>query len=70
MENQFVLWVVDSGDPFPVCYGTQSEMNDIALGAGIAGDVYVLPRGQRPLAVSAAESSDQLSTQILNGTRF
>ena len=63
MEDQFVLWVVDSGDPFPVCCGTQSEMNDIALGAGIAGDVYVLPRGQDPLAMNVIES------QILNGAR-
>lgn len=61
MENRFVLWVVDSGDPFQVCYGTQDEMNDIAFGAGIAGDVYVLPQGQRPSVMDAAEFSYQPS---------
>lgn len=51
--KRFILWVIDSTDPVAVCRGTQDEMNAIALGAGIAGDVYVLPEGQRPFAMEA-----------------
>lgn len=51
--KRFILWVIDPTDPVAVCCGTQDEMNAIALGAGIAGDVYVLPEGQRPFAMEA-----------------
>lgn len=54
----FNLWVIDASDPIRVCCGTLDEMNEIACTAGIAGDVYVLPEGQEPLAMEA------------NGARF
>jgi hypothetical protein len=57
-SQHFNLWVMDVSDPIPVCYGTLDEMNRIASEAGIAGDVYVLPEGQKPLAMEA------------NGARF
>lgn len=57
-SQRFNLWVIDASDPVRVCCGTLDEMNEIARTAGIAGDVYVLPEGQKPLAVEA------------NGARF
>lgn len=57
-SQRFNLWVVDASGPIRVCYGTLDEMNQIARTAGIAGDVYVLPEGQKPLAMEA------------NGARF
>jgi hypothetical protein len=42
------LWVTLNGCSKVVCYGLRSEMNDIALLAGVAGDVHVLPDGHEP----------------------
>ena len=49
---RFNLWATseDSEGPFVkiICYGSQSEMNDLAISAGISGNVYVLPDGKEP----------------------
>lgn len=51
--KRFILWVIDLADPIAVCCGTQSDMNELAFSAGIAGDVCVLPEGQEPFAMEA-----------------
>jgi hypothetical protein len=49
-RKRFILWVsVPPGaDPIAVCWGTQSDMSELARDAGLASDVYVLPEGQKP----------------------
>lgn len=45
---RYNLWVVNSDGATVICWGSQSEMNDLALLSGIEGDVYVLPDGNEP----------------------
>lgn len=46
--TRFNLWVTHDDGHSIICYGDQGTMNDIALLAGIEGDVYVLPDGREP----------------------
>jgi len=45
---RYNLWVTDSGGSRVICHGEQSEMNDLAMLAGIEGDVHVLPDTEEP----------------------
>lgn len=46
--ERYNLWVVFPDYSKIICYGRQCEMNDLALTAGLPGDVYVLPDGDEP----------------------
>jgi|LakMenEpi03Aug12_release.lakeMendotaPanAssembly.Ray.scaffolds.fasta_scaffold112335_5 hypothetical protein len=46
--ERFNLWVTINEHSKVICWGEQSEMNDIALQAGLPGDVHVLPDGHEP----------------------
>jgi hypothetical protein len=46
--ERFNLWVVSPDHAKVICYGQQCEMNDLALTAGLPGDVPVLPDGDEP----------------------
>jgi hypothetical protein len=41
--TRFNLWIADGKQASVVCFGSLSEMNDIAKTAGIVEDVFVLP---------------------------
>lgn len=42
------LWLTIKDHSKIICYGTRSDMNDVALLAGIEGSVHVLPDGLEP----------------------
>jgi len=46
--ERFNLWITLGNHSKIVCYGSQSDMNKIALSANLAGDVHVLPDGDEP----------------------
>jgi hypothetical protein len=45
MSDRFNLWVAAGNQASIICYGSLSEMNDLAIAAGITENVYVLPDG-------------------------
>ena len=45
MTDRFNLWVTAGASASIVCYGSLSEMNDLAIAAGITENVHVLPDG-------------------------
>jgi hypothetical protein len=45
MTDRFNLWVTTGTDASIVCYGSFSEINDLAIAAGITENVHVLPDG-------------------------
>ena len=47
---RFNLWVTINKHSKVVCFGEQSELNDIVLHAGIEGDVHVLPDTHEPVS--------------------
>jgi hypothetical protein len=49
--ERFNLWVTINKHSKVVCFGEQSELNDIALHAGIKGDVHVLPDTHEPASL-------------------
>ena len=48
MDDRFNLWIITGKEAAIVCYGSRSEMNDIALSAGIPASIHVLPDGCEP----------------------
>ena len=48
MDDRFNLWIITGKQAAIACYGSRSEMNDIALSAGIPASVHVLPDGCEP----------------------
>lgn len=50
---RYNLWVVNSERALAICWGSQSEMNDLALLAGIEENVHVLPDGEEPQSLTS-----------------
>ena len=47
-QQRFNLWVTFDRHSKVICFGEHSDMNDLALQAGLPGDVRVLPDGEEP----------------------
>lgn len=47
-DDRFNLWLTIGDHSKIICYGSRSDMNILALSAGIGGDVHVLPDGTEP----------------------
>lgn len=47
-DDRFNLWLTTGDHSRVICYGSRSDMNSIAILAGIDGDVHVLPDGAEP----------------------
>lgn len=54
--TRYNLWVTIDDHSKVVCFGPLSEMNDLALQAGIRGDVCVLPDGDEPEPIPKCKS--------------
>jgi hypothetical protein len=46
--QRYNLWVIDTDGSKIICHGERGEMNDIAILAGIPGEVHVLPDTEEP----------------------
>ena len=57
--KRYNLWVTLDGHSKIVCYGPRSEMNDLALLAGITGDIHVMPDGDEPYCPSTTCEQQQ-----------
>jgi hypothetical protein len=62
--QRYNLWVVNSERALAICWGSQSEMNDLALLACIEENVYILPDGEEPQGYCHRLQSMPLWTRV------
>lgn len=58
------LWIVSPEGSRVLCHGSRSEMNDIAILAGIPGEVHVLPDGEEPNCPTTLKPVSTLTLQF------